>query len=145
MYISAGDEHDDSVERTRTSVALFETWYHCSNISSKPSVILIPPILSITNNLGRIVVNFVQWSMIAYPVFHPDSMLSATVVMVLGCVSLVLGLIESLVDMLDRERPPQRDREARGEEEQKGTSCEQVTESQDVGANSLATDHWIGK
>ena len=43
--------------------------------------------------------------MVAYPVFHPQSMLSATIVMVLGSVLLVFGLIEILVDTLDRERP----------------------------------------
>jgi len=50
-------------------------------------------------DLGRAVVNFVQWSMIVYPVFHPQSMLSSTVVMLLGCIILVFGLVEIVMDM----------------------------------------------
>jgi hypothetical protein len=66
-------------------------------------------------------VNFIQWSMVAYPVFRPQSMLSATVVMVLGSVLLVLGFVEILVDMVDRERPCLREPEATSQEEHQGT------------------------
>lgn len=72
--------------------------------------------------------------MVAYPVFHPQSMLSATVVMVLGSVLLVFGLIEILVDTLDRERPTPPDPEAiSGSDSSEEHSSGHVIESQNVG------------
>ena len=48
-------------------------------------------------------VNFVQWSMIAYPVVFPQSMLTPTVVLGLGSLILKIQLCE-LVDLLCHER-----------------------------------------
>jgi len=67
------------------------------------------------------VVNFIQWSMVAYPVLRPQSMLSATIVLALGSVLLFFGLVEILVDMVVRERPTPRDPEVTTEEEHKDT------------------------
>ena len=74
--------------------------------------------------------------MVAYPVFHPQSMLSATFVMVLGSLLLVFGLIEILVDTLDRERPTPPDPEAISRSEEHSSESCQVIESQNVGTES---------
>ena len=50
--------------------------------------------------VGRVLVDFLQWIMVAYPVFRPQSILSATVVLVLGSLILFFDLMEFVLDIM---------------------------------------------